>query len=60
MLTKQKLIEQIDHFPEEFTVDELVERLILIEKVGKAEIQSIEGNLIPHDEVDKHIEGWFK
>lgn len=34
MLTKSKLIEQIESFPEEFSIDELVERLILAEEIG--------------------------
>ncbi|MEX2592004.1 MAG: hypothetical protein WD426_04465 [Anditalea sp.] len=33
MLTKTKLKEQIEKFPEEFTIDDLVERLILIGKI---------------------------
>ena len=33
MLTKAKLRREIEHFPEEFSIDELVERLILIEKL---------------------------
>lgn len=60
MITKQKLIEQIDQFPDEFTIDELVERLIFIDKVVMAEKQSINGNTIPHQEVANHIEEWFK
>lgn len=32
MLTKTKLIEQIGKFPEEFSIDELMKRLILIEE----------------------------
>ena len=60
MITKQKLIEQINQFPDEFTIDELVERLILIDKVVMAEKQSIDGNVIPHQEVINQIDGWFK
>lgn len=32
MLPQSKLREQIESFPKEFSIDELVERLILIEK----------------------------
>jgi hypothetical protein len=60
MITKQKLIEQINQFPEEFTIDELVERLILIDKVVMAEKQSTDGNVIPHQEAVNQIDGWFK
>jgi len=30
MLTKTRLIEQIEKFPEEFSIDELIEKLILL------------------------------
>lgn len=33
MPTKTKLKEQNENFPEEFSIDELVQRLILIEKI---------------------------
>ena len=40
MLTKTNLIKQIDKLPEEFSIDELVERLILIEKIERGLDQS--------------------
>ena len=60
ILTKQRLKEQIDQFPDEFSIDELVERLILIDKVDSAEKQSINNDVIPHSKVDSEIEKWFK
>ena len=60
MLTKDKLKEQIDLLPEEFSLDELMERLIFIEKVERAEQQSINDEGIPQDQLDKEIEKWFK
>ncbi len=33
MITKRKLKEQIDSFPEQFSIDDLIERLILVEKL---------------------------
>jgi hypothetical protein len=35
MLTKTILKAQIEKFPEEFSIDELIDRLILIEKINK-------------------------
>jgi len=46
MLTKTKSIEQIEKFPEGFSIDELVERLILIEKVELGLKQSENGEII--------------
>ncbi len=60
MLTKTKSIEQIEKFPEGFSIDELVERLILIEKVELGLKQSENGEIISDSDLDKEIELWFK
>lgn len=60
MLTKTKLIEQIEKFPEEFSIDELVERLILIEKFELGLKQSEKGEIISDSDLDKEIKQWFK
>ncbi len=60
MLTKENLIKQIDNFPDEFSLDELVERLIFIEKVERAERQSNHNETVSHEHLDKQIEKWFK
>ncbi|WP_046757450.1 hypothetical protein [Kordia jejudonensis] len=60
MLTKSKLREQIESFPEEFSIDELVERLILVEKIDRGNTQSENGEVISEAELDNEIEKWFK
>ena len=60
MLTKTNLIKQIDKLPEEFSIDELVERLILIEKIERGLDQSEKGEVISESEFDKEIEKWFR
>ena len=60
MLTKTNLIQQIDKFPEEFSIDELVERLIFIEKVERGNKQSLEGKVVSESDLDVEIEKWFK
>ena len=60
MLTKTKLKEQIDKFPENFSIDELIERLILIEKIELGNKQSENGEVITDAELDKEIEKWFE
>ncbi len=40
MITKTKLIAEIKNFPEKFSIDELIEKLILIEKVEMGREQS--------------------
>jgi len=60
MLTRDKVINSIKDLPDSFTIDELFDRLIFIEKVEQGLKQSEEGNVISHDEVGKIIEKWSK
>lgn len=59
MFTKTKLKEQIEKFPEQFSIDELVEKLILIEKIETGNLQSENGQVITEAELDKEIAKWF-
>ncbi len=60
MLTKSKLRQQLDALPEEFSIDELIERLILIEKIEKANQQSLEGKTISEADLENEIQKWFE
>jgi len=60
MLTKTKLLKEINNFPEEFSIDELVDRLILLEKVEIGIGQSESGQIISEAEMDYEIKKWFK
>jgi predicted transcriptional regulator len=60
MLTREKVIKSIQDLPDSFTIDELIDRLIFIEKVEQGLQQSAEGKVIPHEEVKKIIEKWSK
>ena len=59
MLSKSRLIKQIEKFPEEFSIDELIEHLILLEKIETGNKQSESGQVISDDEMQKEIEKWF-
>ncbi len=60
MLTKSILEEQIKDFPEEYSVDELIEKLILVEKIESGNSQSINGKIITEQELENETERWFK
>jgi len=60
MLTKKMLQSQIVDFPESFSIDELVERLILVEKIEKGIEQSKNNSIIPDENIDTEIEKWFR
>lgn len=62
MMTKEKLKEHIDKFPDkEFSIDELIERLIFIEKLEeRISISKNSGSTISEMELKNEIEKWSK
>ena len=60
MLTKAKLKEQIENFPDEFSIDDLIEKLILMEKIETGKKQSENGEVFSESEIENGIEKWFK
>lgn len=60
MITKAKLRKQIEDLPEEFTIDELIERLLFLEKVERGLKQSGNGELITDDELSKEVRKWYE
>lgn len=60
MLTKKKIQQQLAEMPEEFSLDELIDRLILIDKIEEGLSDSIEGRTISNEEMKKEIDSWFK
>lgn len=60
MITKTKLLAQIDTFPEQFSMDDLIERLIFVEKIEKGKIQSENNEILSEAELNQEIEKWFE
>ena len=60
MLTKTTLKQQIESFPEQFSIDQLVERLILIEKIENGNKQSEKGEIISESDLKNEIDKWFE
>ena len=59
-MKKDKAIETLNDFPQEFELEELIERLIFIDKVEKGISQIYEGKTKTHSEVKEKIEKWSK
>ena len=59
MITKTKLIETIDKFPETFSIDELIEKAILIDKIERGDEQSKKGNTLSEEELEREMKKWF-
>lgn len=62
MISKEKIKEQIDKFPEnEISIDELIDRLVFIEKLEKRISSSETGEqTISEEDINREIEKWSK
>ncbi len=60
MITKELLKIQIEQFPDKFSIDDLVDKLIFIEKLENRILESENGNTITEEELSLEINSWFK
>ncbi|MBN1183968.1 MAG: hypothetical protein JXB49_16870 [Bacteroidales bacterium] len=58
MLTKNKVKMTIDNLPDSFTIDELIDQLIFIEKVEEGIQQSDKGKVISNEDIKNVIDKW--
>jgi predicted transcriptional regulator len=59
MLTKEIVNSQVEEMPNEFTLDELIERLIVVEKINRGLEDIEEGKTLTEEELDKRMAKWF-
>jgi len=57
-MNKTIAIEAINKMPQDFELDVLIEKLILIEKVEKGLYQLNAGNTYTHEQVKKKVREW--
>jgi hypothetical protein len=60
MITKEKLKIHIESFPDNISIDELIERLIFVEKLEQRISESIADKTISEDELKNEMAEWFK
>lgn len=60
MISKTLIQEQLKSMPNEFTIDELVERLVFTKKIELGLKDSKEGNTISEKKLEIEMEKWFK
>ena len=59
MLTKTKVLKAIKQLPDEFSIDEMIDKMILLEKIEIGLTQSEKGNVVSDENLDKEITKWF-
>ena len=60
MITKTQLINSLDDLPENVTIDQVIDRLIYIEKVQKGIEDSKNGSVYSKEEAKKKLGKWIK
>lgn len=58
MLIKEKVQNLISHMPDTFSIDDLVEKVILLQKIEQAQQQIKNGEFYEWDDVKKEMDLW--
>ena len=59
-MTKAIIQEALAELPDEFSLDDLMERLILLESFEQGRQQYRDGRMLTQEEVGKRLERWLK
>jgi predicted transcriptional regulator len=60
MLTKAKIKKSIDSLPDNLTVDQVIDRIILLDKIEQGLTDVKEGNVYTTEEVKEKLNKWLK
>ena len=58
-MTKHQVVDSLKNFPEKFSVEDLIEKLIFIEKVEEGLVQSKNGETLSMQEAKKRLHKWL-
>jgi uncharacterized protein YcnI len=58
-MRKSTVIESINKLPDEFSIDEVIERLILIEKIEKGRQEVMEGKVNTEEQAKAKLSKWL-
>jgi hypothetical protein len=60
MITKENLKKHIEKFPDEMSIDELIDRLVFVEKLENRISHSKNGETISDKDLKLEMEKWFE
>jgi len=60
MLTKEQVFSSIEKMPEQFSIDQLIDKLIFIDKVEIGLKQSESGNVNTKEQTKQKLSKWLK
>jgi predicted transcriptional regulator len=59
MLTKEKLIKSFDTLPENLTIDQVIDRVIMLDKIEQGLKDVENGNVFTTEEVKVKLNKWY-
>lgn len=59
-MKKLQILETIQGMPDEFSVHELIERLMILHKIEEGQRQVQEGKIYTEEEAKKKLDSWLK
>jgi predicted transcriptional regulator len=60
MTTREKVIQAIQDLPDDASLEDAMERLLLLAKVERGIQQADSGQTVPHAQVKERMEKWLK
>ena len=58
MPTKENIITTINNLSEPITIDDILDKILLLEKIEKGMEQSENGQVIDDDDLDSRLDSW--
>lgn len=59
-MTREIVLAALQSLPEPFEANDLIEQIIILEKIERGREQSRLGQTVPHEEVKQLVKTWFK
>ena len=60
MITKSSLLNSLDSMPDEFSVEDIIDRILLLEKIYQGEVDSKAGNVLSEEDAKYHLKKWLQ
>lgn len=60
MITKIQLIQTIEDMPEEFSIDDFLDKILLLQKIETGLNQSEKGEILTTEEAKERLNKWLK
>ena len=59
MITKDQIIQTVNDLPDNFSIEELIQKIILMEKIETGLEQSNNNQVVSNDEAKKRLAKWL-